>query len=324
METARQRYLDSKRRDLTRYAGMIGEEFSSKIDRLSQIIGTAHEPSVGAYKERLLRSCIENYLPKRYSVGTGFITFAGESPRSATEVKSIDILNLKKYTVSRQLDIIIFDDLDYAPIFRDDTFVVVRPEAVKAVIEVKGFLRRDDVVGTVDNYFHLGEQFLDYASYLGEGGLAAFPGLFLMAWDVYVGPKRAQRCDGRTLRKTIVNTYRDKLTLNQLDYPAPFPLLNSAYIYDDCMVALTSYIGNDQMRNGYTTTRGKFVRYDERSQPSLDRDCTISNLLAHIYVHLEVPFNPDFAYYDQSVTPAVLPHEFSGITDLVTGAEVPP
>ena len=63
MKEARQAYLDAKKGDLTSYAGMIGQEFSSKIDRLAHIIGRAHEPSVGEYKESLLRSCIEQFIP---------------------------------------------------------------------------------------------------------------------------------------------------------------------------------------------------------------------------------------------------------------------
>jgi len=38
----RKKYLESKLGDLAAYAGMIGSEFSSKLDRLSQIIGTSH------------------------------------------------------------------------------------------------------------------------------------------------------------------------------------------------------------------------------------------------------------------------------------------
>lgn len=50
----REQYLDAEQGDLTRYAGMIGEGFASKIDRLPQIIGTSHELSVGEYKESIL------------------------------------------------------------------------------------------------------------------------------------------------------------------------------------------------------------------------------------------------------------------------------
>jgi hypothetical protein len=139
---AREKYLESRSRDLTQYAGMIGEEFRSKVDQLSKILGPVHEVSAGEYKESLLRSCIRRFLPKRFAVGTGFVVFAGESIRRQSAGENVDLANLVDYHTSHQLDIIVFDDFDYAPIFRDQDFVVVRPESVRAVIEVKGFLKR--------------------------------------------------------------------------------------------------------------------------------------------------------------------------------------
>ncbi|OJA44971.1 hypothetical protein BGV66_19855 [Burkholderia ubonensis] len=41
------------------------------------------------------------------------------------------------YGCDRQIDVVIYDRIDYAPIFREGDLVVVPPEAVRAVIEVK-------------------------------------------------------------------------------------------------------------------------------------------------------------------------------------------
>ena len=46
-------------------------------------------------------------------------------------------------------------------------------------------------------------------------------------------------------------------------------------------------------------------------------------LINLIYVNLDVPFNPDFAYFDQSFTLSVHPHPFAGMTDLKTGDDIP-
>jgi hypothetical protein len=73
--------------------------------------------------------------------------------------------------------------------------------------------------------------------------------------------------------------------------------------------------------SAYSTERGKLVRYGEDDKPVLDRDCTIASLLATIYLHLGVPFNPDFAHYDQSISGSVHPHEFAGMTNLLTAEE---
>jgi hypothetical protein len=316
---------------------MIGEEFSSTVNKLAQIIGTSHELSVGEHKESLLRSCIEKFIPKKYSVGTGFILFSGESPllgcarasdgilENVQEEFIVDQLNLKKYSVSDQLDIIVFDDNNFSPIFRDRDFVVVRPESVRAIVEVKGFLRKSDVNKTVKKYIDLGRKWKGYKDYAERGGQNKLhtPGFYLLSWDVYVPKNGTRTCDGVILRKTIVDTYRKNLTKEELQQLRNIPLLNSAYIYDDCCVEASVYCKpGGESGDGYLTTRGKFIRYDEKGAPFLDRDSTISNLLASIQRNLETPFNPDFSDFDQSITMSILPHEHYGITDILTGKEV--
>lgn len=332
----RRQYLDAKRGDLTSYAGMIGEEFSSTVNRLAQILGTSHELSVGEYKESLLRSCIEKFIPKRYSVGTGFILFSGESPliacagdtdsvpENVQEEFIVDILNLKKYSVSDQLDIIVFDDNNFSPIFRDRDFVVVRPESVRAIVEVKGFLKKSSVIETVKKYIDLGRKWKGYKDYAERGGRNKLhtPGFYLLSWDVYVRKNGTPECDGGILRKKIVDTYRKNLTEEELKL-RNFPQIKSAYIYNDCCVSECVYcMPGGVSVDGYSTIRGKFIRYDEKGTPFLDRDSTISHLLASIQSDLETPFNPDFSSFDQSITMSIFPHKHYGITDILTGKEV--
>jgi hypothetical protein len=322
-EVMKKRYLASKRGDLAGYAGMVGEEFSTKVNRLAQIIGASHEPSVGRYKESLLRNCIEQFIPKRYSVGTGFIAFIGESHLTDQAGDNMDLLNLKDHYVSHQLDIIVFDDHNFPPIFRDAEFVVVRPEAVRAIVEVKGFLKKELVVSALEGFLDFARKWSRYSDYCKRWGGKALhsPCLHLMAWDVYVNKAGKAGCNGKALRKTIIETYRTRLTKAELE-ERPFPLLNGAYIYNDCIVQQCGYSTPEQHGFGYSTDRGRFVRYRDDKTAFLDRDSTISNLLASIYVHLDTPFNPDFVYFDQSTTGSVLPHKFAGITDLVSGEDV--
>lgn len=100
-------------------------ELLSKVSRLDELIGRDHWLSVGNYKESILRSLISNILPRKYEVSTGFIL---ASNRKGEILKS------------RQIDIIIWDSTNYAPIFRDREFVIVPPESCSAVVEVKGKL----------------------------------------------------------------------------------------------------------------------------------------------------------------------------------------
>ena len=100
----------------------------SKMQRLDYLIGRDHWLSVGNYKEELLRSLIKNLLPKRYEVSTGFILSLNEN---GEQLKS------------KQQDIIIWDSNDFSAIFRDGDFVILPPEACRAVIEVKSTLTRE-------------------------------------------------------------------------------------------------------------------------------------------------------------------------------------
>ena len=66
MSDMRDKYLEAKRGDFIRYAGMIGEEFAAKIDRLSQIIGTSHELSRQGFETRT-RSWSRDRIVTRHS-----------------------------------------------------------------------------------------------------------------------------------------------------------------------------------------------------------------------------------------------------------------
>ena len=57
----RRKYEKSRERNLTDYWLSIGQEFTYSINRLSKLIGNAHELSTGRYKERLLIDLI-SYL----------------------------------------------------------------------------------------------------------------------------------------------------------------------------------------------------------------------------------------------------------------------
>ena len=111
--------------DVSSFFSSHSHELKSKMKRLDFLIGRDHWLSVGNYKEELLRSLLKQLLPKKYEVSSGFILSLDEN---GNEIKS------------KQQDIIIWDSNEYAAIFRDHDFVIVPPEACKAVIEVKSTL----------------------------------------------------------------------------------------------------------------------------------------------------------------------------------------
>lgn len=114
---ARVEYLElSARRRERERDRIFASSFAHELQALSQRIRSliSHTGSVGTYRECLLQTLLRKSLPERYHVATGFI-----------------------HGCSRQLDILIYDRIDYAPWFREGDLVVVPRESVRAVIEVK-------------------------------------------------------------------------------------------------------------------------------------------------------------------------------------------
>jgi hypothetical protein len=99
------------------YASSFANELEARSKQIGDLIG--HGPTIGGEREELLRSLLERHLPTRFHVATGFID-----------------------PFPNQMDILIYDQIDYAPLFRAGNLVVVPPEAVRAIIEVKSSLKR--------------------------------------------------------------------------------------------------------------------------------------------------------------------------------------
>jgi Domain of unknown function (DUF6602) len=100
---------DFNRKD---YLSRFSEELlaqSTKVDFLIR-----HSGTVGSFREELFRGFLRKILPGKFQVSTGFIEDSG-----------------------RQLDIIVWDSVNYAPLFRENEVVVVPRDSVRAIVEVK-------------------------------------------------------------------------------------------------------------------------------------------------------------------------------------------
>lgn len=97
--------------------------------------------------------------------------------------------------------------------------------------------------------------------------------------------------------------------------PQGYPVLDAAYIYNDCIVSAMAWIEGDELLDGYATERGQFVRYGRRQHPELAGDRTVAALVADVHWHLLGHyFNPILAYVDQERRVNVLPHKHAGQT----------
>lgn len=102
----------------------INEELTTVKNRVRNLIGNRHWGKEGEYKEAILRNVIRRFLPTNYSIGTGFVL------ANYGEVSYL----------TSQIDIIIYDNA-HPLLFREGDFVIVTPQAVRAIIEVKTQLK---------------------------------------------------------------------------------------------------------------------------------------------------------------------------------------
>ena len=107
---------------MNEYFDLLANEFASQSAQIKQFV-KSHGPSIGAAHEIMLRSFLKKYLPKWVSVGHGFIL-------------------ARTGLLSRECDIIIYNSNYYSPLYQIEDFVVLAPESVICVIEVKTVLNR--------------------------------------------------------------------------------------------------------------------------------------------------------------------------------------
>jgi hypothetical protein len=98
------------------YFHSLSDEVGALRDRVRFLIGDKHWPTDGEWKESAIRAVLRRHLPATALVGRGFVVAEGRT--------------------STQIDILIHD-ADRPVLFRDGDLVIVTPDAVAAILEVK-------------------------------------------------------------------------------------------------------------------------------------------------------------------------------------------
>jgi hypothetical protein len=131
------------------------EALRVKYRQIEQLIGLSHHSgSEGTYCEVLLKEFLRRTLPRHVSADTGFIRRVSDTDWS----QKLPALPRSDAIATPQLDIIVHDTEKYAPLFRSEDFVVVLPEAVRGVIEVKKSLdssKLTEALGNIARTTHL-------------------------------------------------------------------------------------------------------------------------------------------------------------------------
>ena len=106
---------ESFRADFLEYHRSIAAELAAVKDRIRHL--TPHRLTSGMFKEAALRSVLRRHLPESLLIGSGFIVN-------------------KQGVCSTQIDLLLVD-ATYPTLFKDGDLLVVTPDAVRGIIEVK-------------------------------------------------------------------------------------------------------------------------------------------------------------------------------------------
>lgn len=233
------------------FAGSLASELDALSERIRNLI--LHTSTVGTYRENLFQMLLNKHLPERYHVASGFI-----------------------FGCSRQIDILIYDRIDYAPMFREGDLVVVPPESVRAVIEVKTNLTKQQLVSS------LGQ--IEDISNFDDLNPPIFKGIFGFESDL----------EAKDLLKEVVNFYTnepDDFPLNDDDYD--FHPIMKPYWHMTALCVLNHVYGQTDFKLN-ENNRLIPTLYSLRSATDLASQVTyfLVCLLSYLRHDALKPFNP--------------------------------
>lgn len=149
-------------RDFQAYHESIAGELRVAKDRVRHLIGDRHWQSDGEHKEAVLRKLLRNHVAQSLQIGRGFVCGEGDT--------------------SSQIDVLV-THRDKPTLFRDGEMLLVTPDAVAAIIEVKTTL--DDLPRIVSKLAD------DVAMIRDAGNRQCLAGLFV--YEPFDGPTAHER-----------------------------------------------------------------------------------------------------------------------------------
>ncbi|MDY0339920.1 MAG: hypothetical protein RBS17_01740 [Coriobacteriia bacterium] len=199
-----------------------------------------HSGEEGRFVETLLAQFLEESLPARVAVGTGFV------------------VDLELEVCSSQIDIIVYDRQEYVPYLRYGSAVVVPREAVLAAISVKKNLRYADIAPELQALGEIG-------SLCGMTGLGR-PYLCLLGFDAKTGR------DIPAVAQTVFGHIQSAYPERQSRYSTN-ELVDAIIVLDKFYIRKTKWRGDqeDEQRAGvpYMWTGGNTVNRNQYLQELL-------------------------------------------------------
>jgi hypothetical protein len=269
---------------LNDFQTQLSESFYSKIHLLEKIIGDKHWLTSGTFKEKVLISFLNQNLPRRFKAKSGFVIFPKQRSFKNETPEDYDYLNRSSYTLSKQIDVLIFDTIEACPVFEDENIVLLAPEAVKGLIEVKGTLNRKHFNEAVNLLMDYKDKWIEYKAFSTEHSiddLLLVPSMYIYSWEFNIDKKDKRGITGKYIREKLA----DLLKRNS-DYQnySKIPNITSVYIYNEIENALIVNIEETDHSVGYLTHRGQSIVFSNDGIPSKGGDKTLFSLLRGILV----------------------------------------
>ncbi len=119
--------------NLITYCNSRADEFKARLNRIRSFVPN-HNLTSGTANEMILRNFLSELSPGRYNVGQGFICDPTRSDK-----------------VSKQCDIIVYDQIDFPLVHSEGEIKIVWPNSVKIIIEVKTKLDKKSLYKAINN-----------------------------------------------------------------------------------------------------------------------------------------------------------------------------
>jgi hypothetical protein len=179
--------------------------------------------------------------------------------------------------------------------------VVVRPESVRAIIEVKGSANKKEINDVLESFLDFGQKWHECQLFYHERNqpLTQRPRLYVMCWNVGHDKTGRLLTNGVKIRKQIASFYKARSAIVGLK---GFPRLEKLFIYNECEVGESGWTmsGSQNIELGYVTDFGKFVRHNSEGVPEPSGDRTIASLLAGLHYAVGDDFNRFYSYVDET------------------------
>jgi hypothetical protein len=303
-------------RTLNDFQTQLAESFHSKINLLEKIIGDKHWLTTGGFKEKVLISFLNDNLPKKLKAKSGFVVFPTKR-RFNTEMppEDYDSLNRSSYIMSKQIDILVYDVFESSPVFEDDNIVLLSPESVKAVIEVKGTLNGKHLTDSIGLLMDYRNKWIEYKAFSKEHHIAVelkVPALLVYAWEFKRSTNGSRQLTGVTIRKKLSNILKENSTFENY---RDTPFISSVFIYKECETTLT--VGGDleELRVGYFTTRGRSTKFLSDGTLQEGGDKTLFGLLRTILAMSDCLNNRFLTDTDDTSRYDLYPHQDTGFSE---------